>query len=91
MGRYDCSHGYNSQASLDWLIDDFYDSRPIWAGTHPGGNVSFITKLEDIAADLYDCAVENDNLARVHAEEPDDRWVNAYNFIMDALSELDKP
>ena len=51
--------------------------------------MSFITKLEDIAADLYDCAVENDNLARVYAEEPDDRWVNAYNFIMDALNELE--
>jgi hypothetical protein len=52
--------------------------------------VSFIARLEDIAADLYDCAIENDNLARVYAEDPDDRWVNAYNFIMDALMELDK-
>ena len=52
--------------------------------------MSFITKLEDIAADLYDCAVENDNLARVHAEDSTDKWVNAYNFIMDALIELDK-
>jgi len=23
-----CSYGYDSQESLDWLIDDFYDSRP---------------------------------------------------------------
>jgi DnaJ-class molecular chaperone len=26
------SYGYDSQASLDWLIDDSYDSRPRWAG-----------------------------------------------------------
>ena len=77
------AYGYDSQESLDWLIADFYD-------THPGGNVSFIEKLEDIAADLYGCAVEHDNLVRVHAEEPDDRWANAYNFIMDALQELEK-
>ena len=27
-----CSYGYDSQASLDWLINDFYDSRPRRAG-----------------------------------------------------------
>ena len=51
--------------------------------------MSFIARLEDIAADLYDCAVDHANLVSVYAEEPDDRWVNAYNFIMDALNELE--
>ena len=74
---------------ISMIVTDITDRRPVWAGAHPGGYVSFITKLEDIAAYLYDCAIENDNLARVHAEEPDDRWVNAYNFIMDALNELE--
>ena len=51
--------------------------------------MSFIARLEDIAADLYDCAVDHANLVSVYAEDPDDRWVNAYNFIMDALNELE--
>jgi hypothetical protein len=72
------------------IVTDITDRRPTRAGAHPGGNVSFIAKLEDIAADLYDCAVDHANLVSAYAEEPDDRWVNAYNFIMDALIELDK-
>ena len=52
--------------------------------------MSFIDRLEGIAADLYDYAVENANLARVYADEHNDKWINAYNFIMDALVELDK-
>ena len=52
--------------------------------------MNLIGKLEDIAADLYDCAIENGNLARVYADEHNDKWINAYNFIMDALVELDK-
>ena len=52
--------------------------------------MNLIGKLEDIAADLYDCAVENANLARVYTDEPTGKWINAYNFIMEALMELEK-
>lgn len=62
------------------------------AGTYAprkGMIVSLITKLEDIAGDLYSIAAEHDNLVRVYAEDADDRWVNAYNFVVSAIAELE--
>jgi len=51
--------------------------------------VSFIERLEDIAAELYDAGAENERLASVYAEPFDPRWITAYNAVMDAIVALD--
>lgn len=52
--------------------------------------MSFITRLEELASDLYSVAVEHDQLVSVHAERPDGRWVDAYNLVVSAIVALER-
>ena len=51
--------------------------------------MDILVALENVACELYGIAAEHDMLVRVGADDADDRWVDAYNMVMQVISRLE--
>lgn len=52
--------------------------------------MNILAALENVAAELYGAAAEHDMMVRVGADDADDRWVDAYNLVVEAIARLEK-
>jgi hypothetical protein len=49
-----------------------------------------IASLEEIASELYSYAADEYNLARATGDHSDERWLNAYNSVIDTINLIEK-
>jgi hypothetical protein len=51
---------------------------------------TLVEQMEDVMGELYSYAADESNLARVSGEPEDERFLLAYNCMVDALSALER-